>query len=69
MFPLPVIAVCSWYSLSHVCFASFLSHCAGSMVLVYPLHSMKVSFISRSDYFLLLLQCRNGLPMRYHRID
>ena len=36
------------------------SHCAESMVLVYPLHSMKVSMISRSDFFLVLLQRRNG---------
>ena len=51
-------------------FASPLySHCAESMVLECLLHSMKVSTISRSDFFLVVLQRWNGLPMRLHRIE
>ena len=67
LFPLPVIAENSWYSLLHVCFASskslrwFNGPCT-------PLRSMWVSVNPRSDFFLLLSQCRNGLLMRFHRI-
>ena len=47
--------------------ASSQSHCPDSVVLVHFLHSMRVSMNSRSDFFLLLSQCRNGLLMRFCR--
>ena len=59
MFPLPVIAV--------RLLRLIRSHCDDSLVLVCPLRSMKVSMISRSGLFLVLLQRRNGLPIRFHR--
>ena len=58
MFPLPVIAV--------RLLRLIRSHCDDSLVLVCPLRSMKVSMISRYGLFLVLLQRRNGLPMRFH---
>ena len=44
------------------------SHCVDSMVLVRFLRSMRVSIIF-SFRLLVLLQCRNGLPIRHHRIE
>ena len=64
MFPLPVIAEHSWYSLLHVCFALSEVTALIQMVLVHLLRSMRVSITSRSDFFLLLSQCRNSLLMR-----
>ena len=69
MFPSPVIAVCSSYSLLHLCFVFFFSHCADSMALECLLHSKKCSRIFRSYFILAMLPRRNGLPLRLHRIE
>ena len=42
---------------------------ADSLVLEYLLYSKKLSRIFRSDFFHALWPRRNGLPMRFHRIE
>ena len=52
-----------------ICASRLQSHSADSLVLEYLLYSKKLSRIFRSDFFHALWPRRNGLPMRFHRIE